>query len=169
MTVQRKANNRERNMQSVTKIGVERVGWTTIGILLLTVGAMAQQASRSAASTTTSLPAACGNEVRSTYLLGPDDELAISAPELEVTPGKTVRVDGDGDVQVPLTGRVHVAGLTVQQSEKEINKRLTQYIRDPQVSVDVRELRSQPASVLGAVNTPGIHQVQGRKTLLEMI
>src|SRR5262249_13966550 len=130
---------------------------------------MAQQAPPSAASTTTSLPAACGSEVRSTYLLGPDDELAISGPELEVTPGKTVRVDGDGDMQVPLTGRVHVAGLTVQQSEKEINKRLTQYIRDPQVSVDVRELRSQPASVLGAVNTPGIHQVQGRKTLLEMI
>jgi polysaccharide export outer membrane protein len=101
--------------------------------------------------------------------LGPDDELAISGPELDIPPNKTVRVDGEGDIQVPLVGRVHVAGLTVQQSEKELNKRLSTYIRDPQAAIDVRELRSQPASVLGAVNTPGIHQVQGHKTLLEMI
>jgi polysaccharide export outer membrane protein len=107
--------------------------------------------------------------VRSTYLLGPDDELTISAPELEVVPGKTVRVDGEGDLQVPMVGRVHVAGLTVQQSEQELNKRLKTYIRDPQVAIDVKELRSQPASVLGAVNAPGIHQVEGHKSLMEMI
>ncbi len=112
---------------------------------------------------------ACVDHVRSIYLLGPDDELAISAPEIEVVPGKTYRVDGEGDLQVPMVGRVHVAGLTVQQSEQELNKRLSTYIRDPQVSIDVKELRSQPASVLGAVNSPGTHQVQGRKTLMEMI
>ena len=103
------------------------------------------------------------------YQLGPDDELTISAPELDVQQGKTFRVDGEGDLQVPMVGRVHVAGLTVQQSEAELNKRLATYIRDPQVAVDVKELRSQPASVLGAVNTPGIHQVTGHKSLLEMI
>jgi polysaccharide export outer membrane protein len=113
--------------------------------------------------------APCVDQVRSTYLLGPDDELALSAPELDVTPGKTFRVDGEGDLQVPMVGRVHVAGLTVQQSEQELDKRLATYIRDPQVAIDVKELRSQPASVLGAVNSPGIHQVQGHKTLLEMI
>jgi polysaccharide export outer membrane protein len=120
-------------------------------------------------SSTNAPNATCVNQVRSTYLLGPDDELALSAPELDVLPGKTIRVDGEGDIQVPMVGRVHVAGLTVQQSEQELNTRLKTYIRDPQVAIDVKELRSQPASVLGAVNTPGIHQVQGHKTLLEMI
>jgi polysaccharide biosynthesis/export protein len=127
------------------------------------------QGTAASSSATNAPSAACVNQVRSTYLLGPDDELAISAPELDVVPGKTVRVDGEGDLQVPMVGRVHVAGLTVQQSEDELNKRLKTYIKDPQVAIDVKELRSQPASVLGSVTSPGIHQVQGHKTLLEMI
>ncbi len=116
-----------------------------------------------------SLQANCGSQVRSTYLLGPEDELQISGPELEELANKTARVDGEGDIQVPLVGRVHVAGLTVQQAEQELNKRLGTYIRHPQAAIDVKDLRSQPASVLGAVNTPGVHQVEGHKTLLEMI
>jgi polysaccharide export outer membrane protein len=122
-----------------------------------------------AAGSSSGVAAACVDQVRSTYLLGPDDELTISAPELDVPTTKTFRIDGQGDLQVPMVGRVHIAGLTVQQSELELDKRLATYIKDPQVAVDVKELRSQPASVLGAVNTPGIHQVQGHKTLLEMI
>jgi polysaccharide biosynthesis/export protein len=111
----------------------------------------------------------CANQVRSTYLLGPEDELQISGPEMEDTANKLVRVDGEGDIQVPLVGRVHVADLTVQQAEEELNKHLSKYIRHPQAALDVKELRSQPASVLGAVNAPGVHQVEGHKTLLEMI
>jgi polysaccharide biosynthesis/export protein len=144
-----------------------------IGALCLTVPFLAAstfgQEVASTNSATTSAKPGCVNQVRSTYLLGPDDELTLSAPELDVLPGKTFRVDGEGDLQVPLVGRVHVAGLTVQQSEQEMDKRLKTYIRDPQVAIDVKELRSQPASVLGAVNSPGNHQVQGHKTLLEMI
>jgi polysaccharide biosynthesis/export protein len=111
----------------------------------------------------------CASQVKSTYLLGPEDELQISGPELDELSTKTVRVDGEGDIQVPLVGRVHVAGLTVQQAEQELNKRLSTYIRHPQAALDVKDLRSQPASILGAVNAPGVHQVQGHKTLLEMI
>ena len=138
-----------------------------LAALLMARGTFGQEGASSPTPNASNV--SCSNQVRSTYLLGPDDELTISAPELEVQPGKTMRVDGEGDVQVPLVGRVHIAGLTVQQSEQDINKRLTTYIRDPQVAIDVKELRSQPASVLGAVNSPGIHQVQGHKTLLEMI
>src|SRR6266849_9238884 len=111
----------------------------------------------------------CGSQVRSTYLLGPDDLLEISGPELSDMANKPARIDGDGDIQVPLVGRIHVSGLTVQQSEGELNKVLSTYIRHPQVVVTVTELRSLPVSILGAVNTPGVHQVQGRKTLLEML
>jgi polysaccharide export outer membrane protein len=163
--VRKKEHNQKTQNRSAGTLGTARVGWMGFGALLLAIGAMGQ-GNRSTATTS---PETCGSQVRSTYLLGPDDELAISGPELDVPPNKTIRVDGDGNVQVPLTGRVHVAGLTVQQSELEINKRLSTYIRDPQVAIDVKELRSQPASVLGAVNTPGIHQVQGHKSLMEMI
>ena len=115
------------------------------------------------------LKAGCGSQVRSTYLLGPDDQLEISGPELSELANKPVRIDGDGDIQAPLVGRVHVSGLTVQQTERELNKLLSTYIRDPQAVVNVAEVRSQPVSILGAVNTPGVHQVRGRKTLLEML
>jgi polysaccharide export outer membrane protein len=148
----------------------------SVGLIVL-CGALSAQGQE--ASTTASVaspqPAAnvqaagCNSQVRSTYLLGPDDELQISGPEMEDSANKQVRVDGEGDIQVPLVGRVHVAGLTVQQAEQELNKRLGKYIRNPQAALDVKELRSQPASVLGAVNTPGVHQVSGHKTLLEMI
>ena len=115
------------------------------------------------------LKAKCGSQVRSTYLLGPDDQLEISGPELSELANKPVRIDGDGDIQVPLGGRVHVSGLTAQQTEKELNKVLSKYIRDPQIVVSIAEVRSQPVSILGAVNAPGVHQVQGHKTLLEML
>jgi polysaccharide biosynthesis/export protein len=141
----------------------------------LTVNGQEAFTAASVASSQPALPAAsvqatgCNNQVRSTYLLGPDDQLQISGPELDDNTNKLVGVDGEGDIQVPLVGRVHVAGLSVQQAEQEVNKRLSKYIRNPQVALDVKELRSQPASVLGAVNTPGVHQVEGHKTLLEMI
>jgi polysaccharide biosynthesis/export protein len=148
-----------------------------LAVLCAALTANGQEAS-TAGSVTRSQPAppaasgqatGCNNQVRSTYLLGPDDQLQISGPELDDNTNKLVGVDGEGDIQVPLVGRVHVAGLSVQQAEQEVNKRLSKYIRNPQVALDVKELRSQPASVLGAVNTPGVHQVEGHKTLLEMI
>src|SRR6267143_3373912 len=72
----------------------------------------------------------CDNQIHSIYLLGPDDQLEISGPELNDVANKPIRIEGDGDIQVPLVGRVHVAGLTVQQAEQEINKDLSASRRD---------------------------------------
>ncbi|HEV2522556.1 MAG TPA: polysaccharide biosynthesis/export family protein [Candidatus Acidoferrales bacterium] len=113
--------------------------------------------------------AKCSSQVHSTYLLGPDDQLEVSGQELTDYANKPMRIDGDGYIQAPLVGRVHVAGLTVQQAEQVLDKAMSTYIREPQVAVSVLEVHSAPVSVLGAVNTPGVHQVQGHKTLLEML
>jgi protein involved in polysaccharide export with SLBB domain len=83
----------------------------SIGLMVLFIGTL----SASAQSASTTEPAAvkkasCNTQVRSTYLLGPDDELQVSGPEMEDSANKSVRVDGEGDIQVPLVGRVHVAG-----------------------------------------------------------
>jgi polysaccharide export outer membrane protein len=78
-------------------------------------------------------------------------------------------VDFSGFIRLPLVGRIQAAGLTIDQLETELVRELKKYMRDPQVSVSVTEFRSQPVSVLGAVRNPGVLQVQGRKTLLEMI
>lgn len=107
--------------------------------------------------------------LHSTYQLGPGDQLELSTPGVEDFDKKLIRIDEDGKAQVPLIGRALLAGLTVPQAEKVLNESLSAYIRDPQISIDVKELRSQPVSVLGAVNTPGVHQLEGRKSLLEVL
>jgi len=147
------------------RIRIWRVAWLSLALFLAVV----------ASGQNTSAPRMgqaqvnCDSQIRSTYLLGPDDEVEIGEPEFEEPANKTARIDGNGNIQVPLVGRVPVAGLTVEQAEQELNKRLSTYIRHPQVAISIKELHSQPVSLLGAVNTPGVHQVQGHKTLLEML
>ncbi len=103
------------------------------------------------------------------YVLGPDDLLTLSVPDLEEISNKTVRIDIRGDITLPIMGRVRAAGLTTEQLASEITVRLKRVLRDPEVVVSVVEFRSQPVSVLGAVNSPGVHQLEGHKTLYEVL
>jgi len=81
------------------------------------------------------------------------------------------RVSSAGDVGMPLVGRVRVEGLTTTQAEAEIEKRLVSggYVREPQVSVFVREYATQGASVLGEVAHPGIYPVLGSRRLFDLL
>jgi polysaccharide export outer membrane protein len=68
-----------------------------------------------------------------------------------------------------MLGRVAAGGLTVQALEKELSTRLKKYVREPVVAISVVEYRSQPVSVIGTVGQPGVHQLEGRKTLIEIL
>jgi polysaccharide biosynthesis/export protein len=103
------------------------------------------------------------------YVLGPEDQISIRALEADEISDKPVRISGDGFVNLAMIGRVHAAGLTVGQLETELSTRLEKYISHAQVTVQVTEFRSQPVSVLGAVNTTGAVQLRGRRSLLEVI
>jgi polysaccharide export outer membrane protein len=105
----------------------------------------------------------------STYVLGPDDQITILAVEPEEIANKPIRIASDGTVSLPMVGRFKASGLTVGEFETELCSRLKPYINRPAVSVTVTEFRSQPVSVLGAVNTPGVQHLQGRKTLVEVL
>lgn len=105
----------------------------------------------------------------STYSLGPDDQIVIRAVDIDEIDNKPVRIDMRGNIELPLVGRLHAAGRTVEEVETDINTRLEKYVKDPSVSVYLLELRSQPVSVLGAVQTPGVHQLEGTKTLFEVL
>ncbi len=106
--------------------------------------------------------------VRSTYVLGVHDQITVRMTELEETE-KNIRIAQDGYINLPMIGRIHAAGLTVDQLEAELVENLKQFVRKPQVSVEVKEFRSQPVSVIGAVNKPGVRQLEGEKTVVEMI
>jgi len=104
------------------------------------------------------------------YVLGPGDEVNVYVSNVaELNGGRSYRVDPQGDVDIPLAGRFQASGRTVAGTKADIIERLKQYVYEPQVSVDVQAFRSQPVSVIGAVNEPGVHQLEGQKTLLEVL
>jgi polysaccharide export outer membrane protein len=103
------------------------------------------------------------------YLLGPDDVIAIKALDAEEISSSSIRIDPSGYLSLPMVGRVAAGGLTVQQLENELSTRLKTYVRNPVVAVSVVEYRSQPVSVIGTVGQPGVHQLEGRKTLVEIL
>lgn len=103
------------------------------------------------------------------YKLGPEDQISIHVMNFDEIPEKAIRIDTSGFVNLPLVGRIKAEGITVQEFETKIAASLMPYVREPKVSVNVLEVHSQPVSVLGAVNTPGVHQLGGAKTLVETI
>lgn len=103
------------------------------------------------------------------YVLGPDDQIVIHAIDGPEISDKPFLIGMNGNVTLPLIGRVEAGGLTVERLETELNTRLKKYVQDPQVSVTVAEFRSQPVSVFGAVTKPGVIQLRGRKTLYEVL
>jgi polysaccharide export outer membrane protein len=103
------------------------------------------------------------------YKIGPEDLLEISVFEDEKL-NKTVRVSSQGNISLPLLGILKVKGLTGNELEKEIRDLLAEkYFQDPHVSVFIREYRNQRISVIGAVEKPGVFDVTGQKTVLEML
>ena len=108
-------------------------------------------------------------QLRANYLLGPDDQISVRIMEAQELADKPLRIDAGGFVELPLAGRVHAAGLTAEQLQGELRKRLETYIREPHVVVSIEEFRSQPVSVIGAVTNPGVVQLSGRKTLAEVL
>jgi len=104
------------------------------------------------------------------YILGADDEITVRALDLEdIDPKTPLRIDMRGNISLPLAGRLRAAGLSVEQLEAEITNRLKAFVNEPVVTVTVASFRSQPVSLLGAVTNPGVHQLQGRKTLFEVL
>jgi len=99
------------------------------------------------------------------------DLVAVSvydAPELT----RTVRVDPDGTIRLPLLAEgVKAAGLMPRELEAGLTDALKseQILVDPIVKVTVVEYHSRPISVMGAVRRPVTFQVDGKVTLLEAL
>lgn len=103
------------------------------------------------------------------YKLGAQDLIGIQVFQVEDY-NVTVRINGRGDVSLPLIGKVRVAGLTVPEAEEFLAFKLGRdYFQDPQVSVFVKEFTSQRVTIEGNVNQPGIYPLKGRTSLLQAI
>ena len=104
-----------------------------------------------------------------TYLLGPGDRVTVNIRDLKEIEIKPALVELDGTIQLQYAGRIQAEGLTTLELSQQIEQRLGKIIRDPRVTVEVSEYGSQPVSILGAVNKPGVHQLRGGKNLIEVL
>jgi polysaccharide biosynthesis/export protein len=114
-------------------------------------------------------PAPAQPEEQSHYVFGPDDQIKVWVLGVEEISDKPLRIDPSGAIDLPLIGEIHAGGLTVEQLRAELIKQFSKEILKPQVTVEIVDFGSQPVSVMGAVNHPGVHQLRGRKTLMEVI
>jgi polysaccharide biosynthesis/export protein len=103
------------------------------------------------------------------YIVGPGDLLAVHVfyePQLS----GSFRVENDGQFGYPFLGRVKAGGRTVASVAGLIKERLSDgYLRNPQVTVDVEQFRSQSVFVMGEVRTPGKYVLSGSITLLDAL
>jgi polysaccharide export outer membrane protein len=109
------------------------------------------------------------DSIRPNYVLGPNDQILIRAPQVDEINEKPFRIDTDGNINFPLIGKVRAGGMSQQELEAEIVKRLREYFRDPQVIITVTQFRSEPVFFVGAFARPGIYPLQGKRTLVEML
>jgi len=103
------------------------------------------------------------------YVIGAEDVLSLevlNVPEL----AQTVRVENDGTIPIRLLGHVKAAGLTTAQLRAELESKWGEtYLEDPKVTVFIHEYHAQPISIIGAVAKPGLYQLTGPRTLIEVI
>ncbi len=116
------------------------------------------------------LQALAGSEaVRENLVIGPDDVLEIQVFQVAEL-NRTVRVDQKGFITLPLLGSVRAEGFSPPSFERHLAKLLGEkYLNNPNVSVFVREFKSRPVSVVGAVKHPGLYQLPSPKPLVEIL
>jgi polysaccharide export outer membrane protein len=105
----------------------------------------------------------------SAYRIGPTDEIVVTvfgAPEL----GREGSVDAAGNFSLPLAGTVVAAGKTPDELASAIaDKFRGQYLKNPQVVVNIKTARAQTVTIDGAVREPGVYPVVGKLTLQQAI
>ena len=79
------------------------------------------------------------------------------------------RVSGEGEVTLPLIGRMTVVGLSLAALEDQITQRFKRFIKDPQISVFVEEFRGRKVYVFGRVKRPGTMPYESGMSIIEVI
>lgn len=101
------------------------------------------------AADTTGLP------VPKDYVIGPEDIIRITVwREADFSGPKGVRPDGK--ITMPLIGDLQAAGLTPERLAAQLKEALSQYVKEPIVTVDVLQVNSKRYTVTGGVNRPGV-------------
>ncbi len=102
------------------------------------------------------------------YVIGPDDVLSVVFWEQQ-NHGGDVIVRPDGKITLPLINDVQAAGLTPEELRQAIVTASTKFLRDPNVTVIVKQTNSRRVYVTGRVNRPGTYVITTPVTVLQML
>lgn len=104
------------------------------------------------------------------YRVGPFDKLSIDVFGSEELSGKEVQVDASGRITYPLVGTIEVAGKTPGEIGTLLEDRFRgRFIREPQITVNLKEIVSQTVTIGGEVKKPGVYPILGKMTLMTAI
>ena len=104
------------------------------------------------------------------YRIGVGDKLDVRVFQVVDLSFEELVVDTSGNINMPLIGAVRGSGRTAGEMATDIAGRLAaRYLRDPQVTVTVKEAASQKITVDGAVTKPGVYEMRGSTSLLQAV
>ena len=134
------------------------------------VSAAPPQAQAQSASTSPQLSPLSASMTAAPMQIGPGDLLEIEVFDTPELAGKA-RVNSHGEITMPLIGSVPVGGLSPEQVQELLAKRLRNenFVKDPQVTVFVIEYASQAVYLMGEVVKPGPYPLMGSHRLLDFI
>ena len=100
----------------------------------------------------------------SDYVLQAGDLVDIKV-FMETDMDRTLRVSANGTVTFPLVGNVQIGGCSVSQAENVLAEKLKTYIKDPQVSMLIKEYANKMVYVLGQIKKPSAIPIPPEKTI----
>jgi polysaccharide biosynthesis/export protein len=102
------------------------------------------------------------------YLIGPGDILEISVWKDEAL-SRSVVVLPDGKISFPLIGEIYVGGRTIGQVKEELTSKLTRYVPELVLSIEVKQSNSMQIYVIGRVNIPGKQILNSKVNVLQAL
>lgn len=103
------------------------------------------------------------------YRLGPRDVLTIGVWGYEDLQVKELAVRPDGKITFPLVGELQVAGTSVEELTDALIKGLSNYVKNPKVTVNVVKVHTTRIYVLGEIAKPGMYEIEKQHNLLDAI
>ena len=93
------------------------------------------------------------------YIVGPNDIINVSLLGIPQLSQDSVKVQPDGKIDLAGLGNIKVAGFTIEEVSDQLNEKYAYYVKNPNVSVNLKRSRPFIIQVTGAVSTPGSYEI----------
>ncbi|MBS1787943.1 MAG: polysaccharide export protein [Acidobacteria bacterium] len=109
------------------------------------------------------------NNFFATTRLGPEDVISVDVFDQPNYSRANIIVPPNGRISYPLIGHINIAGRTIEELEAEFTEKLSEYIREPKVSIQIAQVHSLKFMVIGDVAQPGIYEMTRRMSVTEAL